>query len=111
MVGVLPYSVGGGVLPGLVIRQGLLPRFVVGHQCLLVAVNLALLFLQEGRGGGAAAAPSVISPTVGPSPQQIHPPPFHQDLDLGATLVIHGTLAHEAGIFGSMGMLRRAVGG
>lgn len=114
LVGVLPRSVRGGVLPGLVIGQGLLAGLVVGHRGLLVTVDLPLLLLQKGGGGGAAAAPLVqiriVSPIVRPPSGQLHAPPLHQHLDLGPALVIHGTLAHEASIPGPVGVLGGAVG-
>ena len=103
------------MLPGLVIGYRLLPWFVIGQRGLLVAINLALLLLQKGWCGGAAASSPIrihiICPGVSPAPVKIHAPPLHQHLYLRPTLVVHGTLSHEAGVAGTVAVLGWGTGG
>ena len=103
------------MLPGLVIGYRLLPWFVIGQRGLLVAIHLALLLLQKGGCGGAAAASPVgihiICPGVGPAPVKIHAPPLHEHLYLRPALVVHSALSHEAGVPGTVAMLGRGAGG
>ena len=79
-----------------------------------MAINLAFLFFQEGRCGGATTTPSIrvhiLCPVVSPGPGEVHAPALHQYLDLSSALVVHGTLAHEAGVSGAVGVLGWTVG-